>query len=171
MLIELAVHPPPVLSGAWDLSIYFSCPLLFCSYLHSAAVSEEVVWHFMQKWLIFIHTHLPVLKWKMQSWARHQVCFVLSQTTLCAACTRAYNPDDSASSTSTRGCRVKTFSQKGLKLASAHLALDVLKWLEAFICLWKQDFSNKYWLLMTCLKKTFNFLSSPYKELSRQWHF
>lgn len=86
MLIELAMHPPPVFSGAWDLRVYFSCPLLFCSYLHSAAVSEEVVWHFMQKWLIFIHTHLPVLKWKMQSWARHQVCFVLSQTTLCVQC-------------------------------------------------------------------------------------
>lgn len=83
MLIEPAMHPPPVLAGAWDPRVYFSCPLLFCPYLHSAAVSEEVVWHFMQKWLIFIHTRLPVLKWKMRGWARHQACFVLSQTTLC----------------------------------------------------------------------------------------
>lgn len=82
MLIELAMHPPPVLSGAWRSTHLFSCPLLFCSYLHSAAV-RRWPWHFMQKWLIFIHTHLPVLKWKMQSWARLIKSALCSPRPLC----------------------------------------------------------------------------------------
>jgi hypothetical protein len=40
MLIELAMSPPPVLALPVICCIYFSCPLLFCSHLHSAAMGR-----------------------------------------------------------------------------------------------------------------------------------
>lgn len=40
MLIGPATRPPPELAVPEIHCIYFSCPLLFCSHLHSAAVGR-----------------------------------------------------------------------------------------------------------------------------------
>lgn len=103
----------------FSLSFALSLPFAFCC-------RGELVCHFMQKkWLIFIHTHLAALRWKIQS----RPALVCSTRLLASVC-------DTHKDEQSEGCPPPPPAPEALgalsedllpqrsEAASAHLALD-----------------------------------------------
>lgn len=68
---------------------------------------RKMLWHFVQKWLIFIHKHVLVLNYKRENskWACHVGCFVLALPYLVyAVYTGAQRHDPPASMSTSLHC-------------------------------------------------------------------
>lgn len=129
MLLEPAmyVHPSSEPAPA-EITPFISTVLYFVAPTCTQP-GRKMLWHFMQKWLIFIHKHVLVLNYKRENskWTCHVGCFVLALPypvyTVYTGSLEAHDPTACMSTI----LLVKRFSQKGLKFASAHPALDPLK--------------------------------------------
>lgn len=119
------MEPPRALPSArgvrsmhlFSLSFALSLPFAFCRH-------GELVCHFMQKWLIFIHTHLAALRWKIQS-GPALVCSMLLSASVCGT-HKGVQSEGPASRAALRAVSEDWLPGRS-EATSAHLALDVLQ--------------------------------------------